>query len=169
MGKNSEVFYKITGGTLMKAVFINPFLNASIKLFKAFLGVKLTNKSPYINKDAQHLHEISAIIGLAGDTKGAVVLSFERETAIKMVSRFSKKKYFALSREVIDGVGELVNILAGNAKKDLLDFKLTISLPGVITGNKYKINWPKDVPVITIPFESELGDFTVNVSLKDKS
>ena len=81
---------------------------------------------------------------------------------------FSKKNYLALSREVIDGVGELVNILAGNAKKDLLDFRIIISLPGVITGNKYKINWLKDVPVITIPFESELGDFTVNVSLKDK-
>ena len=152
----------------MKAVYINPFLDASIRLFRVFLGVTLTNKNPFVNKDAQHLHEISAIIGLAGDTKGAVVLSFKRDTAIKMVSLFSKKNYLALSREVIDGVGELVNILAGNAKKDLLNFRITISLPGVITGNKYKINWPKDIPVITIPFESELGDFTVNVSLKDK-
>jgi len=153
----------------LKAIYINPFLNASINLFRVYLGVKTTNKTPFINKDAQNLHEISAIIGLAGDTKGAVVLSFERETAIKIVSRFSKKNYFALSREVIDGVGELVNILAGNAKKDLLDFRITISLPGVITGNRYKINWPKNIPVITIPFNSELGDFTVNVSLKDKN
>jgi chemotaxis protein CheX len=153
----------------LKAVYINPFLNASINLFKTYLGIKVTHKTPYLNKDAQHLYEVSAIIGLAGETKGAVVLSFERDTAIAIVSRFSKKNYLALSREVIDGVGELVNILAGNAKKDLLDFRIIISLPGVITGNKYKINWPKDVPVITIPFESEVGEFTVNVSLQDKS
>ncbi|MBN1699351.1 MAG: chemotaxis protein CheX [Spirochaetales bacterium] len=152
----------------MKAQYINPFLEASIHLFKDFLNVKLRYLKPFVNSDSQNLNEISAIIGLAGDTKGAVVLSFERDTAIKMVARFSKKNYFALSREVIDGVGELVNILAGNAKKDLLDFRITISLPGVITGNKYKINWPQNIPVITIPFESELGAFTVNVSLKDK-
>jgi chemotaxis protein CheX len=72
-----------------------------------------------------------------------------------------------LSNEVLDGVGELINIIAGNAKQDLLDFRIEISLPGVITGNSYKIRWPEGIPVVAIPFTTELGPFTVNVSLKD--
>lgn len=151
----------------MQAKYINPFLTASINLFRNFLGIEVTNDTPYINADAQNLQEVSAIIGLAGDTVGAVVLSFSRETAVQMVSHFSAQKYQAISKEVIDGVGELVNIIAGNAKKGLKEFRINISLPGVITGNQYKINWPKGVPVITIPFKSSYGDFTVNVSLKD--
>lgn len=151
----------------MKAKFINPFLTASIKLFQDYLGVKLTNAKPFLLEDPQDLKEVSAIIGLAGETTGAVVLSFSKDTAVKLVSKLSKHHYQALGKEVIDGVGELVNILAGNAKKDLTDFRVSISLPGVITGKKYKINWPKGVPVIAIPFKSELGDFSVNVSLKD--
>jgi chemotaxis protein CheX len=151
----------------MQAKYINPFLHAAVNLFRNHLGVEITNGTPYINTDSQNLNEISAIIGLAGDTVGAVVLSFTRSTAIEMISLFSGKPYQALSKEVIDGVGELVNILAGNAKKGLTEFRIEISLPGVVTGNKYKINWPKGIPVITIPFKSNLGDFTVNVSLKD--
>ena len=110
---------------------------------------------------------MSGIIGLAGETTGAVVLSFSRQTAINIISIFSRKEYKALSNEVLDGVGELVNIIAGNAKKDLLDFRIVISLPGVIVGNRYQIKWPDRIPVITIPFFSELGDFSVNVSLRD--
>ena len=151
----------------MKAKYINPFLEASVNLFKNHLGFKISAGQPFVKKDTNELDEVSAIIGLAGETTGAVVLSFSRPTAVAMISRFTGIHFQALSNEVIDGVGELVNILAGNAKKGLVDFKLKISLPGVVTGNQYKINWPKDVPIITIPFESEVGKFSVHVSLKD--
>ena len=151
----------------MKAEYINPFLDSSINLFKAYLKFDVNNKPPYINQDSQNLNEISAIIGLAGDIVGAVVLSFPRETAITMASRFSGQKHHAVGKEVLDAVGEMVNIIAGNAKKDLVDFRIEISLPGVITGNTYRINWPQGIPVITIPFESEAGSFSVNVSFKE--
>ena len=151
----------------MQSKYINPFLSAAVNLFQEYLGIQLKHKPPFVNLDSQNLNEVSAIIGLAGETAGAVVLSFDRETAVRIISKLSNIPYQALSNEVIDGVGELVNIIAGNAKKDLKDFRIEVSLPGVITGNRYKINWPKDIPVITIPFESNIGNFTVNVSLKD--
>ena len=151
----------------MQAKYINPFTNASVHLFNEFLGIDVKAGKPFLKEDPQELEEVSGIIGLAGETVGAVVLSFSRDTAIRMVSLFEKKKYTALTNEVIDGVGELVNIIAGNAKKDLLDFRINISLPGVVTGKSYQIHWPEGIPVITIPFDSELGYFTVNVSLRD--
>jgi chemotaxis protein CheX len=147
--------------------YINPFLVASVNLFKEHLGVTLTHDPPYLNEDPQGLPEVSGIIGLAGQTVGAVVLSFGRETAIEMVSRLAGTRYKALNSEVIDGVGELVNIIAGNAKKDLLGYRLSISLPGVITGRQYRVSWPQGVPVVTIPFHSEIGDFWVSVSLRE--
>ena len=151
----------------MKAEFINPFLKASINLFQEYLGFKAESGKPYLRTDPQDLDEVSAIIGLAGDTRGAVVLSFSRETAIKIVSKMEGKEYRLLGNEVLDGVGELVNIIAGNAKQDLLGFRIEISLPGVITGKSYKIRWPEGIPVVAIPFTTEVGPFSVNVSLKD--
>ena len=151
----------------MRAEYINPFLKAAINLFKEYLGLQAVAGKPYLLGNPQDLDAVSAIIGLAGETRGAVVLSFSRETAIKIVSKMAGQEYKALSNEVLDGVGELINIVAGNAKQDLLDFRIAISLPGVITGNSYKIHWPEGIPVVSIPFTTELGPFTVNVSLKD--
>jgi chemotaxis protein CheX len=151
----------------LKAKYINPFLKASMNLFRDYLAMKITAGNPSINQKPSDLDEVSSIIGLAGETIGAIVLSFPRECAIKIVSIFANQQHSTLSNEVIDGVGELVNIIAGNAKKDLIDFKISISLPGVIIGKSYMIKWPKGIPVICIPFKSEAGDFTVNVSLRD--
>jgi len=152
----------------MNAKYIDPFLKASMNLFQNYLGMEISAGKPYVCKtDPIKLYEVSAIIGLAGETIGAIVLSFSRECAIKIVTKFSDEKHSTLSNEVLDGVGELVNIIAGNAKKDLLDFKIIISIPGVVVGNDSKIKWPNGIPVICIPFKSEAGDFTVNVSLKD--
>lgn len=150
----------------MKAQYINPFLVASMNLFKNYLGVECSSGAPYLNPDPQNLDEVTGIIGLAGETVGAVVLSFNRETAIGVASKMAGKRYMNLSNEVVDIVGELVNIVAGNAKKDLLEFRISISLPGVLIGEGSKIKWPANVPVITIPFDSELGPFSVNVSLR---
>jgi chemotaxis protein CheX len=151
----------------VRAQYINPFLKASINLFKEYLGLQAVAGKPFLLADPQALDAVSAIIGLAGETRGAVVLSFSRETAIAIVSKMAGQEYKLLSNEVLDGVGELINIIAGNAKQDLLDFRIEISLPGVITGNSYKIRWPEGIPVVSIPFTTELGPFTVNVSLKD--
>ncbi len=151
----------------MKVQYINPFVKATVNLFQNFLSIPVQAGKPYLKQDPQDLEEISAIIGLAGETAGAVVLSFARETAIEVISKMEEKPYRALSKEVIDGVGELVNIIAGNAKQDLLNFRIEISLPGVITGNMYKIHWPEGIPVVGIPFESEAGPFSVYVSLRD--
>lgn len=151
----------------MDAKFINPFINASLNLFRDFMKLTVKTGKPFVLSDPNNLQGVSAIIGLAGDTTGALVLSFSRETAIAMVSRLEGKQYIALGAEILDGVGEMVNIIAGNAKKDLLDYKIMISLPGIITGNDYRINWPQGVPVISIPIESDAGSFSINVSIKE--
>lgn len=151
----------------MQAKFINPFINASQKLFAEYMKLSMNPGKPFLLPDPQNLKGVSAIIGLAGDTTGAIVLTFSRDTAIAMVSRLEGKKYVALGSEILDGVGEMINIIAGNAKKDLLEYKIVISLPGIITGSDYKINWPQGVPVISIPYESELGPFAINVSIKE--
>lgn len=151
----------------MKAKYINPFISASMNLFKDYLGLEVESGTPFILENPQNLNEVSGIIGLAGETTGSVVLSFSRDTAIKIISIFAGHTYQALGSDVLDGVGELINIVAGNAKKDLIEFKIVISLPGVITGNDYRIHWPEQIPVISVPFTTSVGDFTLNVSLRD--
>ena len=111
-------------------------------------------------------YDISGIIGLAGDVRGSVVISFPKLVALKVVSDFLHQEIKIFGDDVIDTIGELINIITGNAKKDLENYKIMISLPSIVKGPNHQINWMQGVPVITIPFESKYGPVYLFLSMK---
>ena len=69
-----------------------------------------------------------------------------------------------------DAIGELTNMVAGNAKKDFPGCSVSISLPSVIIGPGHSVSQSKACPFLVIPCETELGDFNVEVAIiADKS
>jgi chemotaxis protein CheX len=61
-----------------------------------------------------------------------------------------------IDTETLDAVGEIVNIIAGNAKKNLEEsFALVISLPTIIKGVDHVVAWPsgEEARIICIPFK----------------
>jgi len=60
-------------------------------------------------------------------------------------------------------VGELTNMIAGAAKAQLAHLELSISIPNIVTGPDHVVHYPTEVTPICILFESELGDFIIEV------
>lgn len=149
----------------MNAEYINPFLQSTLTFFRDYLSMEIENYKPYLEREPDNISDVSALIGLAGEVKGTIVLNFSRNTAIEIGTLFAGVRYRALSRDLVDAVGEMVNIIAGNAKQ-YLDQRIEISLPGVIIGEKYKFRWERGVPVIAIPFMTRYGGLRVLVSIK---
>jgi chemotaxis protein CheX len=135
--------------------YIQPFIDVCIKVFKDFLGCDLTVERPYfINSDSVDDWDVSAVIGLAGEARGAVVISMKKELALKLTDILTGTNHHKLDDEVVDAIGEIINIIAGNAKKGLEEaFRLVISLPTIIEGKKHSIKWPNSqARIICIPF-----------------
>jgi chemotaxis protein CheX len=135
--------------------YIQPFINVCINVFKDFLGCELTVERPYfIDSNSVEEWDISAIIGLTGEARGAVVISMKKELALKLTDILTGSKHHSLDDEVADAIGEIINIIAGNAKKGLEEaFRLVISLPTIIEGKKHSIRWPSNqARIICIPF-----------------
>jgi chemotaxis protein CheX len=68
---------------------------------------------------------------------------------------------------VVDAVGELTNMVAGAAKAQLTEYKLSISLPGVIKGAGHEVCFPSDVTPICVPFTCEWGELKIEVGLTE--
>ena len=49
-------------------------------------------------------------------------------------------------------VARFTNIVSGNAISSLTDIDLKVSPPVTISGRNHSISWPKNYPVIAIPF-----------------
>ena len=48
--------------------------------------------------------------------------------------------------DVLDAVGELTNIIAGQAKAQLEQYDLRVSLPNVVTGDDHRLHLPPTWP-----------------------
>ncbi|MEO7423589.1 MAG: chemotaxis protein CheX [Fibrobacteria bacterium] len=145
---------------------VNPFISSTMETFTKMVGIESKPGKLMLKKDAKLNYDISGIIGLSGMAKGTVAMSFPKETAIAVCNKFMSGDYKDLHPDILDAVGELVNIVAGNAKKELTEFNIAISLPSVITGPNHKIIEPKDAFSFVVPFDTNLGGFHLAVSLK---
>jgi chemotaxis protein CheX len=150
----------------MNVSYVNPFISATINTFKMMLQVDARPGSPVAKKEPYPSYDISGVIGLSGDAQGSIALSFPKIVALKVVSGMVGSEIKIVGPEMTDGIGELVNIIAGNAKKDLTSYHLSISLPNVIIGKDHVIMSPSGAPTIIVPFSSPLGQFSMEVCLK---
>jgi chemotaxis protein CheX len=152
----------------MNVSFVNPFITATVNMFKTMINLDVKPGMPRVKTEPFPTYDISGIIGLSGEAQGTIALSFPKVMALRLVSQMLGTEIKVVGDELCDGVGELANIVAGNAKQGLANFKLSISLPNVVIGKNHMLRSPSGLPSIVVPFASTLGSFAMEVSLKTK-
>jgi len=153
--------------------YIQPFVDVCVSVFRDFIGSELIAGRPYFAK-ANDVHDwdISAVIGLTGEARGAVVISMKTALALKLTGALTEKTHDEMDDEVVDAIGEIINIIAGNAKRGLEEsFRLVISLPTIVRGRGHDILWPSEqARIICIPFTIFGTDtFTLSVAIESSS
>lgn len=153
----------------VKAEFINPFVTSTVSVFRTMLSCDLDRGELHLKDGRQPNHEISGVIGLSGRAIGTVVVSLSREMAIAATEAMAGERPTTIDADVVDVVGELANMVAGQAKAQLEELEMSISLPTVISGKNHSIEFPTGVTPIGVPFSSGWGDICVDVGLAEKA
>ncbi|MDR1617543.1 MAG: chemotaxis protein CheX [Treponema sp.] len=150
--------------------YIQPFVKVCTEVFKQFVGYDLATSRPFfLEREAVNEWDVSAVIGLTGEARGAVVISMKNDLAIKITNTLTGAAHESLDEEVLDAIGEIVNIVAGNVKRELEEsFRLVISLPTIVRGKEHSIKWPHShTRVICIPFTvSGVDTFHLSVAIE---
>lgn len=152
----------------MDVSFVNPFVVATIQCFKTMVNIDITPQTPELKGEKSPKYDISGVIGLSGQAQGSISLSFPQDVAIKVISSMLGCQISEKAPELIDGIGEIANIVAGNAKRGLSKYNLSISLPNVIVGKDHVVAGQSGCPTIVVPFLSKIGLFSMEVALKTK-
>lgn len=153
----------------MNVAFINPFIEATLRSLEMMASITAEKTGLAVKEDLITTYDISAIIGLTGDTSGSIILSFPKHLACRIASNMLMEEMREINQSVEDAVGEIGNIVVGDARRILIQdgFSLSISVPTVVVGTGHKISRSGDVPCIAIPFYTKFGEFEVNVGLKE--
>lgn len=148
--------------------FSRPFVDACKNIFTTMVGCNLEAQKPIIKSDNNSRGDITAVIGLSGELekggkktpyKAMLVIAFPYDTYFKVASAMLSETYTTYHPDIHDLGGEIVNMIMGNAKRDLknLGYTSNMAIPSLIEGKGHSIKYPAGTTVVLIPFESPHG------------
>jgi len=153
----------------MKVEYINPFIESTHDLFATMLGCKAARGEVDVVQPENIPRDIVAIIGLSGMARGMVALTLPVDTAMNMANRLLSTDIKTVDDTVSDAIAEMVNMVAGGAKAKLSGDTLPpfeLSLPNIVRGNDCNVDYPSGSVWLEVPFNSELGSFSLRVTIQ---
>ncbi|PLX66778.1 MAG: chemotaxis protein CheX [Denitrovibrio sp.] len=153
----------------MKAEYVNPFITATSEVFKTMVGIEPERGQLYVKADEKLSYDISGVIGLAGQASGFVIISMSERLAFKVLENFLGETKTEVDDDVMDAIGEILNMIAGGAKqifsKNGIRFK--ISIPNVVVGKDHKVGKQKNVQCLGMSFNVGDDSFVIEVALNE--
>jgi chemotaxis protein CheX len=152
----------------MDVRFINPFLYGTAEVMEKMAFIKPVAGKVFAKTDDTACGDISGIIGMTGDATGSLALTFNEECIIGIVGKMIGETHTEIDRAVLDAVGELTNIISGASRKMMEKdgIKVFAAIPTIVFGKAHTVRHIIKGPSIVIPFQTEFGEFVIDVCLK---
>ncbi len=153
----------------MDVTLANPFINATTKVLEIMANVACKAGKPYIKKEKISEGDVTGLIGLSGITKGSIAISFSEKSILEIVSSMLGEKIIKINTEITDAVGEITNMVSGQARKELAEAGrvFNAAIPSVVTGKDHIVMHHTKDPIISIPFEAGGGKFFIEICMED--
>lgn len=154
----------------MKVEYINPFFKATIDVFRVMLNLDLKRGQPRAVDELVPVSEANVMIGVTGDLRGSLLYSFPKDMALKMVNIMAGMEMNKLDAFVSSALGEVANIISGNALTYLAENSLScdISPPQVFVGQDGALSMATEKAVV-LPLITDIGTLEISVSLHGTS
>lgn len=123
----------------------------------AMCGVKATCVG-VTRMPAKQGGEITGMIGAHGKVSGFVAVNMSTRLALHTVDSLLGEEHEELTPQVIDGVGEVTNIIVGGVKSALSGNEWAFShmtVPSVIVGDGCQVAFAKGIELIDVSFECD--------------
>ncbi|MDR0376099.1 MAG: chemotaxis protein CheX [Treponema sp.] len=150
--------------------YIMPFVKECEETFITTGDINITAGRPYVTEVRSiNQGDVSTIIEFSGDITGAIAISMDKASAIKMADRVTGAAHIEVNNEVVEVVSELVNIFTGQAKRHFEKIAaLFISLPIAVVDGVFSQPFYSESRYIAIPFFFlENSEFILTISISD--
>jgi len=104
---------------------------------------------------------ITGMIGVHGNSSGFVTVNLSDQVAMRSVGGLLEDTFESVNHQVIDGVGEITNIIAGGIKSNLSGTPWAfnhVTVPSVIIGQNYKIAYSSGLAYVAATFEHQKSE-----------
>ena len=154
----------------MKVEYIQPFIQAIDSVFSALSTNKTNIGKIELRQTAFIMQDTSVIIGFVGDIKGQAFFTMDELFAKNIASvLLGGMEVTELDELVKSAVGELGNMIMGNACTLFYEKGLSVDItpPTILNGEKVRVS--NSVPTFYFPVQIEnIGELGFDVTIIDK-
>ncbi len=144
------------------------FAESAVKVFGTMVEQKVTFGDPKVLSEGSPTSDITGIITFSGDLVGSMLLTFPTDVAKKAVMAFAGIEGELHDPDFLDAVGELANMVAGQAKSRYDDYDASISIPTTVCGPQHHVNRQKSAPWVVLGGDCDAGKFLLAMSIIEK-
>ena len=144
---------------------IQCLVDSTRSVFSTMCGLKLTAGDTACEDDASDRYQISGIIGFSGAIKATIVVSIHEELIFSAAESFLGVRPDKIDADVIDLVGELANMIGGNAKERLKVEGINLGLPTVVAGEGHRVVHNSGMAITVLPFQSDRGPLSIELGM----
>lgn len=144
-------------------------INAVIKATTHVLGqfgcasVKMEKAGPKSPHDPM-MGEVSSVVEIKSQAfQGHLCISFDKGSFLEVVSSMLMEEQTELNKDNQDAVGEINNIIFGNAKAEISSYGVQMTVPKVLLGSGQNVPCAQGAAGMMIPFATEKGKFYITV------
>ena len=154
--------------TGIDVAFINPFIQATQDSLAIQASTKVSVGKPYLKKDGVVLDsDIAGVISLTSKSfNGSIALCFPKRVFLAIYSKMVGEELEEITRESEDAVGELLNIIFGQAKVVLNKegHEIQRAIPAIVRGSQISVHHLSRNVAVILPFEMDSGKFHLEIS-----
>lgn len=153
---------------------LQDFVDSTTEVFTTMAGMDVTFldmqriEGKVGSLDVTACMDITGILGFSGGRRGSILVTLTQKIALKAIGGMLGMVFTEVDSDVRDGIGELVNMIAGGAKTKLqkkgIDFDL--SIPNTVIGSNHQIAAPASTNRTRLNFSTEHGNFFIEVYMK---
>ncbi len=151
--------------------FIEPFLLATVHVLNVQAQVEAKPGKTQPKQASQVMScDVSGVIAVISEKySGSMIICFPEKTFLKIVSSMLGETYSEVNKDILDGAGELTNMIFGQAKIVLNQNGHTIqtALPTVVSGKNHDLSANGKGASVVIPFESQAGNFFLELGISE--
>ena len=140
-------------------------IESTQEVFSTMLMEEVSAEAPLKIREERFIDSISAIVGMAGASKGAVAVHSPSRVACRITELFLGMEVESLDEDVKDAMGELANMITGSVKSRLEEqgHEIRLSIPTTVDGENYKVECPGKHEGVIVPFRFQDNRFLVEI------
>jgi chemotaxis protein CheX len=154
----------------MDAKHVNVFIEAILSILEttAQTSAKAFD-NPYLKEEPIAKGDITGVISISGNYNGTVSITYSEKLILHAVSVMFGEEMTEINDEIKDAVGELTNMISGQATTKLADLgtSLKAELTDVVMGSQHPLEHISGRPVIAMSYQTDNGDFTMEFCFEE--